>query len=263
MISVPFNVKNLEITLESSGKKIVDKVSFSIEKGEMLAIVGGSGAGKTTVSKAVMGLLGPEFKVEGEITYKGTQLLGKPRKKLLDIYGNDICLIMQNPMVAFNPSIKIGKQIKKTYVQHHGKISKEAFLMKCEEGFERMGLTDCERILRSYPFALSGGMLQRIMIATALMNNPSVLVADEATTAIDACNRITLMEELKALNKEGMAVLFITHDFRAAEYSDKMLIMNKGSTVEYGRTKEILSHPKKKYTRELLNACWLERRRQA
>ncbi len=253
------SIKNLEITL-ASGRRIVEKVSFSIEPGEMLAIVGGSGAGKTTVSKAVMGLLGPEFKMQGAIEYDGIQLLNRPRKDLLNIYGNEICLIMQNPMVAFNPSMKIGKQIKKTYVQHYNKISKEEFYAKCEEGFKKVGLMDYERILKSYPFALSGGMLQRIMIATALMNKPKVLVADEATTAIDACNRITLMKELKALNKEGMGVLLITHDFRAAEYSDKMLIMNRGSVVEYGPTRGILNNPKKAYTKELLNACWLERR---
>ncbi len=114
--------------------------------------------------------------------------------------------------------------------------------------------------MNSYPFALSGGMLQRLMIAAALMCQPSLLVADEATTAIDACNRIGLMRELKSFCKDGMSVLFVTHDLRSASVSDRILVMDRGRVIELGKTEQILNAPKEDYTKYLLNACRLERR---
>ena len=124
----------------------------------------------------------------------------------------------------------------------------------------RLGLEDTDRILKSYPFALSGGMLQRLMITAALINEPQILIADEATTAIDACNRMALMKELKKLCAEGMSVLFVTHDLRAASFSDHLLIMNHGKVIEAGKTQEIIKAPKEEYTAYLLGACRLERR---
>lgn len=253
------NVKNLRISLVS-GEHVTEGISFKIERGEMLSIVGGSGAGKTTVCRAVMGLLGANFNAEGNIIYNNIELLNVPKKNLQKIYGKEICFIMQNPMTAFNPSIRIGRQMVKTYLQHNPKIPKAEIGEKCEAALHNLGLLDTKRILKSYPFALSGGMLQRVMIATALINNPQMLIADEATTAIDACNRIELMKVLRNLCKQGMSVLFITHDLRSAANSDKILIMNKGKVVEAGRTKEILNCPKEEYTKIILNACSLERR---
>ncbi|MHB8064067.1 MAG: ATP-binding cassette domain-containing protein, partial [Ruminiclostridium sp.] len=233
------NVKNLRISL-ASGESVTEGISFRIEKGEMLSIVGSSGAGKTTVCRAIMGLLGANYKAKGNIIYNNTELLNIPKKNLLKIYGKEICFIMQNPMTAFNPSIRIGRQMEKTYLKHNVKIPKAEIFKKCEAVLHNLGLSDTKRILKSYPFALSGGMLQRVMIATALINNPQMLIADEATTAIDACNRIELMKELKNLCKQGMSILFVTHDLRAAANSDKILIMNKGKVVEFGRTDGIL-----------------------
>ena len=123
---------------------------------------------------------------------------------------------------------------------------------------QKLGLEDTQRILNSYPFTLSGGMLQRLMIAAALMCQPSLLVADEATT--DACNRIGLMRELKSFCKDGMSVLFVTHDLRSASVSDRILVMDRGQIVEQGKTEQILNAPKEDYTKYLLNACRLERR---
>ena len=125
---------------------------------------------------------------------------------------------------------------------------------------QRLGMEDAERILNSYPFTLSGGMLQRLMIAAALMSQPALLVADEATTAIDACNRIGLMRELKSFCREGMAVLFVTHDLRSASVSDRILVMNHGQVVEQGKAEQILNEPKEDYTEYLLSACLLKRR---
>ena len=169
-------------------------------------------------------------------------------------------MIMQNPMTAFNPSIRVGRQLEKTYLLHHGKTPKQEMQRLFAGILQRLGLEDTQRILNSYPFTLSGGMLQRLMIAAALMCQPSLLVADEATTAIDACNRIGLMRELKSFCKDGMSVLFVTHDLRSASVSDRILVMDRGQIVEQGKTEQILNTPKEDYTKYLLNACRLERR---
>lgn len=163
-------------------------------------------------------------------------------------------------MTAFNPSIRVGKQLEKTYRLHHDRSSKAEMHTLFDKTLRRLGLEDTDRILKSYPFALSGGMLQRLMITAALINEPQILIADEATTAIDACNRMELMKELKKLCTEGMSVLFVTHDLRVASFSDHLLIMNHGKVIEAGNTQEIIKAPKEEYTAYLLGACRLERR---
>ena len=177
-------------------------------------------------------------------------------------YLMDFCYpeTMQNPMTAFNPSIRVGRQLEKTYLLHHGKTPRQEMQRLFADILQRLGLEDTQRILNSYPFTLSGGMLQRLMIAAALMCQPALLVADEATTAIDACNRIGLMRELKSFCKDGMSVLFVTHDLRSASVSDRILVMDRGRIVEQGKTEQILNAPKEDYTKYLLNACRLERR---
>ena len=250
-------VKDLTISLPS-GEPVAENISFQIEKGEMLSIVGSSGAGKTTICKAIMGLLGSAYQAAGQIIFQGTDLLALHKKDRKQIYGKEICFIMQNPMTAFNPSIRVGKQLEKTYRLHHDHSSRTEMHILFNKTLRRLGLEDTERILKSYPFALSGGMLQRLMITAALINEPQVLIADEATTAIDACNRMELMKELKKLCTESMSVLFVTHDLRAASFSDHLLIMNHGKVIEAGKTQEIIKAPKEEYTTYLLGACRLE-----
>lgn len=181
---------------------------------------------------------------------------------LLDEVMRILCdILMAFPlMTAFNPSIRVGCQLEKTYRLHHSKTSRQEMEELFSDLLQRLGLGDTKRILNSYPFTLSGGMLQRLMIAAALMNKPSLLVADEATTAIDACNRIELMRELKGFCREGMSVLFVTHDLRSASVSDRILVMDRGQVVEQGAAEQILAAPKENYTKHLLNACRLERR---
>ena len=251
-------VKDLNISL-TSGKSVAEHISFQLGQGEMLSIVGSSGAGKTTICKAIMGLLGNAYRAAGEILFQGEDLLDLPERKRQTIYGKEICLIMQNPMTAFNPSIRVGRQLEKTYLLHHGKTPRQEMQRLFAAILQRLGLEDNQRILNSYPFTLSGGMLQRLMIAAALMCQPSLLVADEATTAIDACNRIGLMRELKSFCKDGMSVLFVTHDLRSASVSDRILVMDRGQIIEQGKTEQILNAPKEDYTKYLLNACRLER----
>ena len=256
---MPLEVKDLTISL-ASGELVAENISFQIEKGEMLSIVGSSGAGKTTICKAIMGLLGSAYQATGQIVFQGMNLLDLTKKERKQVYGKEICFIMQNPMTAFNPSIRVGKQLEKTYRLHHNRFSKMEMHSLFDKILRRLGLEDTDRILKSYPFALSGGMLQRLMITAALINEPQILIADEATTAIDACNRMELMKELKQLCTEGMSVLFVTHDLRAAAFSDHLLIMNHGKVIEAGITQEIIKAPKEEYTAYLLGACHLERR---
>ena len=156
---------------------------------------------------------------------------------------------MQNPMTAFNPSLRIGRQLEKTCYLHNPQISRQELQLLVSNTLQQLGLDDLKRILKSYPDALSGGMLQRIMIAAALINQPTILVADEATTAIDACNRIELMQLLRQLCSGGMAILFVTHDLRAASMADRILIMNDGQLVEAGTTEQIFNEPKEEYTK--------------
>ena len=189
MIFVLLEVKDLNISL-ASGKCVAEHISFRLGQGEMLSIVGSSGAGKTTICKAIMGLLGNTYRADGEILFQGEDLLDLPERERQIIYGKEICMIMQNPMTAFNPSIRVGRQMEKTYLLHHGKTPRQEMQRLFAAILQKLGLEDTQRILNSYPFTLSGGMLQRLMIAAALMCQPSLLVADEATTAIDACNRI-------------------------------------------------------------------------
>lgn len=180
---MPLEVKKLTISLPS-GEPVAENISFQIEKGEMLSIVGSSGAGKTTICKAIMGLLGSAYQATGQIIFQGIDLLALHKKDRKQIYGKEICFIMQNPMTAFNPSIRVGKQLEKTYRLHHDRSSKAEMHTLFDKTLRRLGLEDTDRILKSYPFALSGGMLQRLMITAALINEPQILIADEATTAM-------------------------------------------------------------------------------
>lgn len=254
------DVQNLTVSL-SSGEKMIDGISFRIGKGEMLSIVGSSGAGKTTICRAVMGLLETNYITKGIIEYCDKNLLTLPKEQLQKIYGKEVCYIPQNPMTAFNPSLRIGKQLEKTYCRHNDVGSRTEIFALTEPVLRRLGIEDTKRIWKSYPFALSGGMLQRVMIAAALMNSPHLLIADEVTTAIDACNRMGLMKELSKLCDEGMSVLFVTHDLFSAANSSKILIMNHGKAVESGKTQEVMENPKEDYTKYLLGACRLERRK--
>lgn len=254
------DICNLSISL-SSGEKLIDDISFRINRGEMLAIVGGSGAGKTTICRTVMGLPETNYVIQGTVNYGDNNLLTLSNDRLQHIYGKEICYIPQNPMTAFNPSVRIGKQLEKTYRKHNNAVSKTEIYVLVEPILRRLGIEDTKRIWKSYPFALSGGMLQRVMIAAALMNNPRLLIADEVTTAIDACNRMELMKELRILCDEGMSILFVTHDLCSAASSNQILIMNHGKMAEFGGTQEVMENPKDDYTKYLLGACHLERRK--
>ena len=196
MIFVLLEVKDLNISL-TSGKSVAEHISFQLGQGEMLSIVGSSARERPPSVKQLWGCWETLIALMAKSCSKRKIWLNLPERKRQAIYGKEICLIMQNPMTAFNPSIRVGRQLEKTYLLHHGKTPKQEMQRLFAGILQRLGLEDTQRILNSYPFTLSGGMLQRLMIAAALICQPSLLVADEATTAIDACNRIGLMRELK------------------------------------------------------------------
>ncbi len=158
--SVFLDVRNLAIL--KTGEEIAKDISFSIDGGEMLSIVGSSGAGKTTVCKAVMGLLSSNYSISGEVLSYGENLLHCSKKRLQAIYGKEICYIMQNPMTAFNPSLRIGRQLEKTCYLHNPQISRQELQLLVSNTLQQLGLDDLKRILKSYPDALSGGMLRRL-----------------------------------------------------------------------------------------------------
>ena len=248
-------VKDLNISLTSE-KSVAEHISFRLGQGEMLSIVGSSGAGKTTICKAIMGLLGNTYRADGEILFQAENLLNLPERKRQAIYGKEICLIMQNPMTAFNPSIRVGRQMEKTYLLHHGKTPRQEMQRLFAAILQKLGLEDTQRILNSYPFALSGGMRQRVMIAMAMIARPKLLICDEPTTALDVTIQaqvLDLMNELKA--ETGMSIIFVTHDLGViSEMADRVLIMYGGRVCEEANVDELFTQPRHPYTIGLIDS---------
>ena len=252
------SVKQLKIAIKQTKQTVVNRIDFSVDEGSSLVILGQSGCGKTMSCHCLMGLLDPKkYAVSGEILYNGKDLIKASAKEKRMIYGKEIAFIPQNPMTALDPSMKIGKQMIET-LSLHGIVAgneRKGIALKslCEAG-----LADKERIFHSFPHELSGGMLQRVLIAMVLMVDAKLVVADEPTTALDVVHRNATMEAFVKMRETGTAVLMVTHDFAAAlQLGGNMIIMNEGSIVETGTVKEILSNPRHSYTRQLIDATML------
>lgn len=250
------DVKNLNIKIKADKKIIVMDSSFCLEKGKTLGIIGESGSGKTLTSKALMGLLNPRvFEIEGAITFEDKNLLGMKNKERRALCGTSIAMIMQNPMTAFAPMTKIGKQLIDTLYVHKKQPKKQLYEMSID-ALTAVNLTNTEKLMNSYPYELSGGMLQRIMIALTILLEPRLIIADEATTAVDSISEGLIIQELDKLKKSGTAILIITHDFGiATSLCDDILVMKDGEIVERGVTAEVFKFPKHSYTKELINSC--------
>ena len=257
-------IKNLSVSFKTDNSILtaVNNISFSLEKGKTLGIVGESGSGKSVTSLSIMQLVDcPPGKIaSGNILFsdedvKQTDLLKLPEKEIKKYRGNKIGMIFQEPMTSLNPVYKCGKQISESILQHQ-KISHKKAKQKSIDLLTELQLPRPEDIYNSYPHQLSGGQKQRVMIAMAICCNPSVLIADEPTTALDVTVQKSILQLIKALQKKhGMSVIFITHDLGViAEIADKLLIMYNGKIVERGDVKEIFQHPKHPYTKGLL-AC--------
>ena len=252
-------VSNLKTYFHTSRGKVkaVNGVSFSIEQGEIMALVGESGSGKSITGLTILGLVPkPNGNIEGgEILFNGENLVGKSAKEYKKIQGEEIAMIFQNPLTAMDPSFKIGNQMIEI-IRSRRKITKKEAKVEAIKLLDLVGIHDPERVLASYPHALSGGMRQRVMIAMAISCKPKLLIADEPTTALDATIQKQILDLLKKVNQElGTSILMITHDFSVvANLCDKVAVMYAGRIVEYGKTQDILHTPSHPYTKGLMGA---------
>ncbi len=253
-------VEDLSIHTQKDDRPIVTDLSFSVSGGESLTLLGPSGCGKTMTCLAVMGLLDKRiFRTEGSIMFDRTRLLNMKEKKRPELYGNTIAFIPQNPMTALNPSIRIKGQIDE-HLRLHTKLDRRQRKDLMRSSLIRAGLTDTERVLRSFPYMLSGGMLQRVLIAMATGTDADLIVADEPTTALDVVNRNETVDAFLRLKEAGAAILFVTHDFAAAlRLGGHVLVMRNGAVIERGKTRGVYTAPKTEYAKALVRASALSR----
>ncbi len=250
-------VKNLKVSFRQDGTltQAVKGVSFSLDRGETVALVGESGSGKSVTALSTVSLLAGSAHVEGSVTYDGKQMIGADEALLQDVRGNDISFIFQEPMTSLNPLHTLEKQIRESLMLHQG-LTMEESRARIIELLERVGIRDAESRLGAYPHQLSGGQRQRVMIAMALANKPDILIADEPTTALDVTIQAQILDLLAELKREeGMGLLFITHDLGIVQrIADRVCVMKDGEIVETGPTAEIFANPQHAYTKKLLSA---------
>ena len=250
-------VKDLRVGFRQDGRVVeaVRGVSFSLDRGETVALVGESGSGKSVTALSTVSLLPGSAEVSGSVTYDGQEMIGASDARLRDVRGNDISFIFQEPMTSLNPLHTLEKQLAESLALHQGIVG-EAARARIVELMEKVGIRDAQSRLGAYPHQLSGGQRQRVMIAMALANKPDVLIADEPTTALDVTIQAQILELLADLKaQEGMGLLFITHDLGIVRrIADKVCVMKDGEIVEAGAVDEIFANPQHPYTRKLLSA---------
>ena len=248
-------VDDLTVRFRRRGMDVaaVNGVSFSLARGETLTILGESGSGKSVSLKALMGLLPDYAQIDGDVWLDGKTVLELPPAELAKLRGSAVSMIFQEPMAALDPVYTIGEQIAETIVQHEG-VSRAAAMQRTLDLLDHVKIPSAARRMKNYPHELSGGMRQRAMIALALACSPSVLLADEPTTALDVTVQIQILLLLRQLQEEfGMAIVFVTHDVgAAAEISDRIAVMYAGRFVETATTREIMRSPRHPYTEGLL-----------
>ncbi|SRR3712207_3153375 len=246
-------VRNLSIIHKKTKQRLVNNINFDLKKGGILGIIGESGSGKTLTCQCILNLLSREiFDVNGEVLFQNDNLISLTEENLNLIRGNKIALIMQNPIIAFDPMTRIGTQLIES-VQVHQKLSKNEIIIMLEKMLIEFGMTDVKRILRSFPSQLSGGMLQRLMIILALSLSPDIIIADEATTALDIKTQSTVLDEFNKIKKMGISLIIVTHDFGViAKLADNVIVMKDGNFIESGTVYDIFDSPKELYTKELL-----------
>ena len=252
-------VSNLKTHYFTSGGivKAVDGISFELQEGETLGVVGESGCGKSSIGLSIMRLVPnpPGRIVEGQILLKGEDLLQKSERDMIKIRGANVAMSFQDPTTYLNPVMRVGDQICEAVVNHQH-INKKEAMKTVLKALEHMGIPSPSKMALSYPFQLSGGMRQRVMIAMSLSCRPEILIADEPTIAVDVIIQAQIIDLLKQMQDElGTSFLLITHDFGlVAELSDKVAVIYAGKIVEYGDLRAILSDPLHPYTRGLLES---------
>ena len=241
----------------SGVSKAVDGVSFELNRGEVLRIVGESGSGKSVTSNSIIRLLPPQTGriVAGEMLFEDRDIMKMSHKELLEFRGKEIATIFQDPMTSLDPVFKIGKQMVEMICAHQ-KISKQEARKMAIDALNRVGIPEPEKRMESYPYELSGGMCQRVIIAMAVCCKPKFIIADEPTTALDVTVQAQVLDLLKDLQKEmNTSILLITHNLGVVwEMCDKVMVMYAGNTVESADTKELYANPMHPYTWGLLDS---------
>ncbi len=249
------NVSDLSVqyTTRSGRLRAVNRVSFTIEQGTTLGIVGESGSGKSQLAMAIMGLLDDQARVSGKVLFEGQSLLELSNSQRRSINGNRIAMVFQDPMSSLNPFLSIATQMTEVLVTHKHINYKTALILAIKLLID-CGISDAEQRIHSYPHQFSGGMRQRILIATALLCQPSLLIADEPTTALDVSMQAQILGLIKQLQRQqGITMMVITHDFGVvAELCDQVMVLYGGQVMEYGQVSTVLQQPKHPYTQGLL-----------
>ena len=251
-------VDNLRVRFLSAApdRWAVDGVSFVLNQGEIMGLVGESGSGKTVTAMSCSGLL-PEGQTEthGSVTLNGKEILHCPEKELRRIRGQELSVVFQEPMTSLDPVRPVGPQVEES-LRLHSRLTAAQRKRKALEAMVMADLPEPENLYKKYPHQLSGGMLQRVMIAAAIINEPKLLLADEPTTALDVTIQAQILELLKKLHREqGMAILFISHDLNVVRrLCERVAVMQRGRIVEDGPVEELFRAPRHAYTRQLLAA---------
>jgi len=250
-------VENLRVDFRQPGQLVraVDGLTYSVDRAQTVAVIGESGSGKTVSSRAIMGLLPPTARVTGSIRFDDVEMVGLPEKVMREHRGRGVAMVFQDPTRSLNPTMRIGAQIREA-IQTHGEVSRAAARDRAIELLELVRLPAARERLEQYPHQLSGGMRQRVMIAIALAAEPKLLIADEATTALDVTTQAQIMELLRDLQQRlGMALIMISHDLGlAASFADEVVVMYAGRAVERAPTRKLFAHVRMPYTRALLDA---------
>lgn len=247
-------VNNLTITDSRKNVVIVKDVNFTLERNSCLGIVGESGSGKSMTSKAILGLIHPSLTLTGTAHFEGKNLFRLNSSEIRKIRGRHICMILQDAMSAFDPLSTIGSQMSETLCENLEISKREAEKLSIVE-LKKMHIKDPLQVLKKYPHQLSGGMLQRCMIAIAVAVKPDIIIADEPTTALDSINQNIVVKEFQRLRKElDTAVIFISHDLGVVQrLAQNVLVLKDGKQVEYGEVKQVFVQPKHEYTRYLVD----------
>ncbi|MDP5291010.1 oligopeptide ABC transporter ATP-binding protein OppD [Oceanimonas sp. CHS3-5] len=251
------NVDALRVTFDTPEGQVVavNDLSFTLNAGETLGVVGESGSGKSQTAYAIMGLLASNGRAEGSLRYRGKELLGLPERALNRIRAEEIAMIFQDPMTSLNPYMKVGEQLMEVLLLHKG-LSRQAAFRESVRMLEAVKIPEARDRMNRYPHEFSGGMRQRVMVAMALMCRPSLLIADEPTTALDVTVQAQIMSLLNELKTEfNTAIILITHDLGVVAGScDRVLVMYAGRTMEVAPVRDIYYRPAHPYTQGLLHA---------
>jgi nickel transport system ATP-binding protein len=254
-VSYLLEVDDLCIGLSQKKRSVslVENVSFGLKNHGCLGIVGESGSGKSLTCKAIIGLLDAQFDVSGSVCFQGQNLLTLDNQRLRRIRGKNICMILQHPMNAFNPMLRIVDHLTETFCAHLAVDKRQAYALALDS-LRLMEIKAPEETLRKYPHQLSGGMLQRIMIGIALALEPDLIIADEPTTALDSITQANIMRAFVDIRQRlGTSMIFISHDLGVINrIADDILVMHRGKAVEYGEKSEVLYRPKHEHSQFLV-----------